>query len=175
MKQVSRRLAQGLRALLAFATAPDLTLARKYLSDCEFAAFQALSRSEQLHSLNVLRAVLDAEADAPRTLTAAALLHDVGKSRRRLAVWQKTLAVLVQALAPTLSQQLSREASPRAWRMPFIVRQHHPKWGGEILRACGSGSRLIWLVEEHQTPATDLQAHPAHPLLKRLQAADNAS
>lgn len=175
MKQVSRRLAQGLRALLAFATAPDLALAQKYLSACEFAAFQALSRSEQLHSLQVLRAVLDADPNAPMTLTSAALLHDVGKSRRRLAVWQKTLAVLALSLAPGLSARLSREESPSTWRIPFIVRQHHPKWGGEILRACGSDLELIWLVEQHQAEAKEHQAHPAYALLKCLQAADNAS
>ncbi len=174
MKQLSRRLAQGLRALLAFAMSPDLALAQKYLSDCEFAAFQAMSRSEQLHSLKVLRALLDAEPDAPSVLTAAALLHDVGKSRRRLAVWQKTLAVLVQSLAPGLSQQLSREESPSAWRIPFIVRQHHPKWGGEILRACGSDAELIWLVEHHQAEANAHRAHPAVTMLHSLKAADNA-
>ena len=174
MKQLSRRLAQGLRALLAFAMSPDLALAQKYLSDCEFAAFQAMSRSEQLHSLKVLRAVLAAEPDAPSVLTAAALLHDVGKSRRRLAVWQKTLAVLVQSLAPGLSQQLSHEESPSAWRIPFIVRQHHPKWGGEILRACGSNAELIWLVEHHQAEANAHRAHPAVTMLRRLKAADNA-
>lgn len=175
MKQVRRRLTQGLRALLAFATTPDLALAQTHLTSCEFAAFRALARSEQLHSLNVLRAVLDGAPNAPRTLTAAALLHDVGKSRRRLAVWQKTLAVLVRALAPALSQQLSRDESPGAWRMPFIVRQHHPKWGGEILRACGSDAQLVWLVEQHQAPAHMHRAHPAYALLIRLQAADNAS
>lgn len=175
MKQGSRRLAQGLRALLAFATSPDLALAQKYLSNCEFAAFQAMSRSEQLHSLNVLRAVLDAQPNAPMALTAAALLHDVGKSRRRLAVWQKTLAVLFQSLAPALCQRLSREEAPSIWRIPFIVQQHHPKWGGEILRACGSDLELIWLVEQHQAETSEHQGHPAYKLLKRLQAADNAS
>ena len=102
MKPISRRLAQGLRALLAFAASPDLALAQQHLTDCEFAAFRALSRSEQLHSLNVLRAVLEEQPRAPRILSAAALLHDVGKSRRRLAVWQKTLAVLIQSFAPAL-------------------------------------------------------------------------
>ena len=175
MSQVRRRLAQGLRALLAFAITPDLALAQKHLSNCEFAAFRALSRSEQLHSLNVLRAVLAAEPDAPSVLTAAALLHDVGKSRRQLAVWQKTLAVLAQSLAPGLIQQLSREESPSAWRFPFIVQRQHPKWGGEILRACGSDAELIWLVEHHQAEANAHRAHPAYTMLRRLQAADNAS
>lgn len=175
MKPVSRRLAQGLRALFAFATPPDLALAQLYLSDCEFAAFRAMSRSEQLHSLNVLRMALAAAPNPPRALTAAALLHDVGKSRRRLAVWQKTLVVLAQSMAPRLCQRLSREESPSAWRIPFIVQRHHPEWGGEILRACGSDSQLIWLVENHQADADAHQAHPAYALLKQLQASDNAN
>ena len=154
---------------------PDQALARLYLTDCEFAAFRTLSRGEQLHSLNVLRSVLAAAANPPRELTAAALLHDVGKSRRRLAVWQKTLVVLAQSMAPGLCQRLSREDLSGAWRIPFIVQRHHPKWGGEILRACGSDSQLIWLVENHQAEATAHQAHPAYALLKELQAADNAN
>lgn len=174
MRQVSRRLAQGLRALLAFATSPDLALAQDYLSSCEFAAFRGLSRSEQLHSLNVLRAVTDADPKAPRVMRAAALLHDVGKSRWRLGLWQKTLAVLALSIAPGLSQQLSREETPSSWRIPFIVRRHHPKWGGEILRECGSDRELIWLVEHHQAEANAYRAHPGYALLKRLQAADNA-
>ena len=175
MNPVRRRLAQGLRALFAFATPPDLALARRYLTDCEFAAFRGLSRSEQLHSLNVLRTVLAAAPNPPQALSAAALLHDVGKSRRRLAVWQKTLVVLALSLTPRLSHWLSREQSPGAWRTPFTVQRHHPKWGGEILRACGSDSQLIWLVEHHQAQAKAHQAHPAYALLKRLQAADNAN
>lgn len=175
MRQVRHRLAQGLRALLAFAASPDMALAQKYLSDCEYAAFRGLSRSEQLHSLNVLRAVLSAEPNTPQALTSASLLHDVGKSRRRLAVWQKTLAVLAVSMAPGLSRRLSREGSTSAWRIPFIVHQHHPKWGGDILRSCGSDADLIWLVEHHQAEATEHREHPCFRLLQRLQTADSAS
>ena len=174
MRQVRHRLAQGLRALLAFATPPDMALARQHLTLCELAAFRGLSRAEQLHSLNVLRAVLDAEPKAPRALKAAALLHDIGKSRRRLAIWQKTLAVLALACAPGLAERLGHDDSSSAWRIPFIVQRHHPKWGGEILRACGADADVIWLVENHQAEADVHRAHPGYARLRRLQAADSA-
>ena len=74
-----------------------------------------------------------------------------------------------------MSQRLSRDEAPGALRNPFIVSRRHPKWGGEILRACGSDSELIWLVEHHQAEASELRAHPGYALLKRLQAADNAN
>lgn len=175
MNAVVRRLAQGLRALLAFATTPDLPLARQYLTNCEYAAFLEMSRAEQLHSLNVLRAVLKLEPAAPPALTAAALLHDVGKSRYRLAVWQKTLSVLVLAFAPPLDRQLSHDESIGFWRAPFAVRLHHPKWSAEILRKCGSDPAVIWLAEHHQAEAQDYRKHAHHHLLTKLQSADSAS
>ena len=174
MKAALYRIGQGLRALSAFATAPDLALAAQHLTNCELKAFCALSRSEQLHSLNVLRALLNADATAPSALRAAALLHDAGKARARLNVWQKTCAVILTALAPMLSHALSEGEALTWWRAPFIVRRHHATWGAEILRACQSDAAVIWLVEHHQDNASDHRGHPLALQLIALQRADNA-
>lgn len=172
MTAARRRLGQGLRALMAFATSPDLNLARRYLTERELAEFVQLSRADQLHCLNVLRAVLRANPEAPPALTAAALLHDVGKSRYHLRVWQKTLAVLVLGLAPAHGRNLTLVEPPNSWRAPFIVHELHPKWSGELLRECGSEAAVIWLAENHHNDAEQYRGRKHYSLLKALQAAD---
>ncbi len=93
-----RRLLQGLHALFAFAQPISLDLAARYLSPEQLRLFGQMRRGEQLHSLRVLRDVLR-DAESP-DLAVAALLHDVGKTRYPLALWQKTLPVLVRPLFP---------------------------------------------------------------------------
>ncbi len=174
MPDIRHRLSQGLRALLAFAQPPDRKLARNTLTDCEYAAFIALSRADQLHSLRVLRNVLKAQSRPPRSLATAALLHDVGKARYHLSVWQKTLAVLLAAVAPGLSRRLGDDQRLNWWRAPFVVRRNHAAWGGAILRECGADEAVIWLVEQHQADAGAFEDHPWHQQLIQLQRADRA-
>lgn len=170
-----QRVQQGVRALLAFATSVDTDLAQQTLSAKEFQAFVGMSRSEQLHSLNVLRDVLAQSDTTPPALAVAALLHDVGKSRYHLMVWQKTIAVLVKAFIPKLAAYLARDETLNFWRAPFTVREYHPKWSANILRRCQSDDVAIWLAEHHQEDATQHQDHPYYELLCRLQAADDAN
>ena len=174
MGAILHRLDQGLRASLAFAVSPDLGMAQMYLTRSEFAAFKRMSRADQLHSLNVLRAALKAQPNAPVALAAAALLHDVGKSRCHLAVWQKTLAVVLRRLAPGLSHRLSRSKSLNGWRAPFVVQQRHPNWSAEILEDCGSDTSIIWLAENHHANAELYRGHEHYAHLKALQAADSS-
>lgn len=175
MTSTIQRVQQGVRALLAFATPVDDNLAQHYLSDSEFLAFERMSRAEQLHSLNVLRDVLAQADTTPNALAVAALLHDVGKSRYHLMVWQKTIAVLVQAFIPRLATYLTRDETLNFWRAPFTVREYHPRWGADILRGCQSDNIAIWLAEHHQEDALHHQNHPYYDLLCRLQAADDAN
>ena len=169
-----KRIAQGIRALFAFAIPVELQLARQYLSAKELNAFQAMSRADQLHSLNVLRAVQSQHEPLPPPLAVAALTHDVGKSRYHLAVWQRSLAVLVKRLLPRLAEKLGRAENMSIWRAPFIVSAQHAKWSGEILRACGADETAVWLVEHHQADISALGHHPQQNLLRCLQCADNA-
>ena len=166
------RLEQGLRALFAFAQTVDYSLAEPYLTEKEMALFRCLAKNEQLHSLNVLRTVLAQEAETPRDLAAAAILHDVGKSRWRLAVWQKTIAVLVGKLLPKLEQRLSREENLNFWTAPFVVRRHHPKWSGELLQEINSAPAVIWLASHHAHHTEKFKDSPYYDWLVRLEAAD---
>jgi hypothetical protein len=168
------RLRQGLRAVFAFSKPVELPLAAQYLTPELLALFRQMRRSEQLHSLNVLRDVL-AQGATPRELCVAALLHDVGKSRFPLWTWQKTLAVLVRKFAPTQFDRWSKGDPANLWMRPFVVYVEHPAWSAELIRAAGASADAIWLVTHHQESAEFWDSHPLAPLLHRLKQADDAN
>lgn len=170
-----QRFQQGIYALLAFVHEVDYELAERYLSPEQMALLRSMAKSEQLHSINVLRDVLVQAEQTENDLAVAALLHDSGKSRKHLMVWQKTISVLVRKFLPALDNLLSEDGKLSFWRAPFIVRRHHPKWSGELLSAIDSSDCVIWLVSHHAEPADDWREHPYYELLIRLQTADDAN
>jgi len=93
-----------------------------------------MRRSEQQHSLNVLRTLRGWGYDDPSLMTAA-LLHDVGKSRYPFYLWDRTIVVLVKAAAPSLAKRWG-SGSPTGLRRPFAVSfQHHN--GAQNGTGCG--------------------------------------
>lgn len=167
------RLKQGIRALFAFAQPVDIALAARYLAPAQLALFQDMTRSEQLHSLNVLRTLLAQAPPTPPDLAVAALLHDCGKSRYALNVAQRTLAVLTEKLLPAVFQAISQDDTVSFWRAPFVVRRHHPAWSARLLLDAGSSEAVVWLAAHHADVLADHTNHPFYPLLARLKAADD--
>ena len=163
-----RRLRQGLNALLAFAQPVDRAQAARHLTPALQQCFTRLRRSEQLHSLRVLRA-LQAESAVGPDLAVAALLHDVGKTRWPFPLWQRVLVVVVPALAPTLAKRLARGRETDLLARPFLLCEQHPAWGARMARAAGASERTAWLIENHAGGAGD------DPELARLRAADERS
>lgn len=166
------RLQQGVRALLAFSQPVDWVLAERYLSPSLIALFRQMDRGEQLHSLAVLRDVL-VQGDTPLDLAVTALLHDVGKSRYPISVWQKTLAVIVRALLPNTYTRWSKGSPLNLWQRPFVVYEQHPQWSADLLRAAGASETACWLAAHHAS-LPETAPSPAHlEWLKRLQQADD--
>lgn len=173
MAAAGYRISQGMRALLASCRPVDLALATQHLDAAQLALFQRLGRSEQLHSLNVLRDILTQETATPPELAQAALLHDVGKCRARLAIWQKALGVVVHRLMPQRFARWSADDTRRGWRLPFVVYAHHPAWGAAELAAIDSPQAVQWLVAHHADDPESWRDHPLYAQLCRLQQADD--
>ena len=163
-----RRLRQGLNALLAFAQPVDRARVARHLTPELQQCFMRLRRSEQLHSLRVLRA-LQAEGAAGPDLAVAALLHDLGKTRWPFPLWQRALVVLLPALAPALARRLARGSENDPLARPFLLCEQHPAWGARMARAAGASERAAWLIENHAGGA----GHDDE--LARLRAADERS
>lgn len=165
------RFRQGIRALTAGTRPVDFALAAAVLSPAEMALFHRLRRSEQLHSLNVLRAVQAAGESDPGLLVAA-LLHDVGKTVAPFTLPERVLVVLVRQFAPHLYDQWGL-GEPHGWRRAFPISLRHPAWSGDMLEAAGSSPRAVELARRHADPVPDPPRDEVERLLLVLRAADD--
>ena len=173
MARAFYRVGQGLRALFTHLSPVDDAPAERLLSPALYALYRRMRRSERQHSLRVLRD-LRAVGHSDPDLLAAALLHDVGKSRAPFGVPAKTLVVLVRAVAP---QAYRRWGSGPAcgWRRPFAVSVQHPAWGAEMVAAAGGSPRTVELIARHQDTLDAPPQTEMDHLLLALQAVDDSS
>ncbi|MDX1662399.1 MAG: HD domain-containing protein [Candidatus Promineifilaceae bacterium] len=144
------------------------------LSDEEVVLFRKMSTTDQGHSLRVLRTLRGA-GHADPDLLAAALLHDVGKGRVRLRLWERVLGAVVEEVAPALVSHWGNGASGEAegWRRPFAIRARHAHWGAEMAAAAGSSPTTVALIRHHQEGTVPTADQQVQLLLRRLQWADN--
>ena len=141
------------------------------LSPAELALFRRFSPGDRQHSYRVMRALREAGHDDERLL-AAALLHDVGKTRLRLHLWERISGALVETFAPSLGAHWG--AGPaRSWRRPFVIRAQHAEWGAEMAEAAGSDLATAALIRHHQQKPPDTGDDELDRLLGYLQWADN--
>ena len=170
MARWGHRVRQTWRALFTRPAADDLRAARQVLGPALWSLFRAQSRADQAHALAVWCAVR--AAGAPRWLQQAALLHDVGKSRVRLRLVHRVLAVLGRACCPERARGPWAQGPPRGWRIAFVVAEHHPAWGAALVQAAGADARVVALVAHHQDPTPAALPPDLHPAWALLRAAD---
>lgn len=167
------RLSQVWRALLAWSVVVDFDAAAAILSPALMALFRRMRRSEQLHSLRVMRTLRARGHDQPELLIAA-LLHDCGKSRYPYSLIERSLVVVIKAIMP---RQYAGWAAgePEGWRRPFVIAVKHPAWSAEDMAGAGASGLAVKLARGHQDKFTGESASEEDRLLAALQAADDDS
>lgn len=170
------RVRQFFQALTAAPTPHDLEKVKDVLSPNLFNLFLKMQTSEQAHSIRVYKLLLE-QGETNQDLLTAALLHDVGKSRYPLRLWERVFIVLGKAISP---QRLNEwgQAEAFGWRRPFVVSANHAEWGAEMAKNAGASTTTIDLIKRHQTDIKpNFVLHPSleDELLLRLQILDNES
>ncbi len=152
-------------------TDQDLSLARSILTAEQMQLFTCLQPSEQFHALSVLQAVQQ-QGETDPDLQTAALLHDIGKVRAPLRLWERVLIVLGRKLFPERAKTWGY-GGLQGWMRPFVIAEQHPAWGGEMASEVGSSHLAVSLIRRHQSPDESEPISPSEDsLLKILQNAD---
>jgi hypothetical protein len=164
------RIAQFIRNLTARITFEDLEEADSYMPSEMHPLFRRMSISEQAHSLRVMRALIS-EGCTDSDVLAAGLLHDVGKIRHPLNIFERIVAVLVRRVFPKIIER-EWEEQVKGWQRPFFVADCHPKWGAELVADAGGSKRLVELIRRHQEAVPSLPKTELERQLAALKAAD---
>jgi hypothetical protein len=159
-------------ALKTSPTAEDLDQARKTLTPTLMELFLQMDAGEQVHSIRVFKK-LSKTNDNPPDLLAAALLHDVGKSRYPLRLWERVLVVVGQVLFPEKAKDWGK-SEPLGWKRAFVVADRHTDWGAELALGAGATPLTASLFRRHHDRIIR-QISQEDGLLIRLQSVDNES
>lgn len=176
--RIRYRVSQFWKALFISPTQEQLAQARLVLSPALYELFLKMQPGEQAHSLDIFERLLTQGETNPDLLTAA-LLHDVGKIRHPLQVWERALVVMGNALFPGKVRQWGM-AQPTGWKRAFVVAEHHAAWGAEIVAGAGAAPAMIEIIRCHQDklpalPLSDQSPPLDENLLYRLQILDDES
>jgi hypothetical protein len=171
--------------LAASPASHDLETVKDILQPSLYALFSSLAPEEQAHSIKILNRFLEM-GEKHTDLLMAALLHDVGKSRFPLRLWERVFIVIGKHLFPQLSKDwgMNNPLTPQpglwnrfSWAMkkPFMVSELHPQWGAEMVAAAGGSSLLAALVRRHQQKLVEPPTAEEDVLLAKLLMVDDES
>lgn len=134
--------------------------ARRWCGEAEWELFRLMRRYDRAHSLRVADG-----AGGDRTLQAAALLHDVGKSHPCLKMRHRWMYTLLELAVPGMLRKLEEKVEEEArgeepeerlkalnssWKKAFYVQAHHGELGASMLKRIGVDEEVIALVAAHQ-------------------------
>jgi hypothetical protein len=175
-RRILYRFSQFWKAVFSAPAPEDLKVVSSVLSPEQLSLFRQMQPSEQAHSIQVMYTVLEAingrTSEHQQDLLAAALLHDVGKNRYPLRLWERVLIVLSRAFNPELVKRWGEE-EPTGWRRAFVVSERHPEWGAQMAAAAGASPLTEALIRRHQMLMSVYQGDAEDEYLSILQSADH--
>lgn len=159
--------------------ARELEQAHRILGPELFALFLQMQPGEQVHSIRVMQQLVTQGESHPDLLTAA-LLHDVGKIRRKLRLWERVWIVLVRFIGGSRSRRWGRPMDGDLshlpfWKQPLVVAEQHPAWGADMVAAAGGSPVTVWLIRFHAANLADVEPVQEVRLLALLQIVDDNS
>jgi len=153
-------------------TEEELAPAHLILTTAQMELFSRLQPSEQIHALRVLQTI-HTQGENDSDLQTAALLHDVGKTRAPLKIWERVAIVLGKGFFPKRSK-IWGAGQPQGWKRCFVVAEQHAAWGAEMASEAGTSPLAVSLIRRHQYADQHLSSDPQiNRLLKILQEADH--
>lgn len=178
MGRVFYRIRQFWNTLKSNPNPDDLEMVRNLLTPAQMDLFYRMQSSEQAHSIQVLKRICAVENfcadDQFKDLYIAALLHDVGKCRYRLRLWERVIIVLAKAFMPRKVAEWGA-GKPSGWKRIFVISEQHPEWGAQMAAEAGTAPLAVELIRDHQNFYQDETVSIKGQFLKRLQVADQNS
>lgn len=171
-----KRIAQFFRALAAVKglRAEEIHWVQQYLAPHEEALFWQMSPLDQKHAVTVsMRAATLArhrgvgDGEDIRVLIRAGLLHDIGKIRGDISLFQRVAIVLARRFAPRffaaliqegaddLVRGLSRPSWRARWRRAFYTQAVHAERGAAMAKMWGIEDAVLDLIRAHHQPQGD--------------------
>jgi putative nucleotidyltransferase with HDIG domain len=160
-------------ALFAKPDEAGLEQVRELLTDEQYKLFLELQPSEQRHALAVF-ARLQEKGETHPDLLRAALLHDIGKTRYPLRLWERVAIVLAKALFPKKVKTWGRGAA-KGLRRALVIAEQHAIWGAAQAGEVGLSPLAVNLIRRHEEQGRLNEKNEEDRLLGILQAADDAS
>jgi len=139
------RIKQFYWSIISGVNEKDLQYVKNNLYENEYKLFLKLSRQEQYHSIKVAKDIekecLDKEIDS-KELIMIALLHDIGKTYKKLNVFNKSIMVLADKITKGKIRNIKHSKN-------IEVYFNHGNIGYELLKNLDINERALYLIKNH--------------------------
>ena len=153
-------------------SAIDAEWAEAQLLPDEVVLWQSMSRTDRRHAAGVARRVEIALGnEATRSVLAAALLHDVGKTEANLGTYGRVIATISGAAIGRDPDIVRAWTRTRGFTRSVGLYLQHPRIGGDLLAMAGSDPLTEAWTREHHLPEDQWTIDPH--IGAALKAADD--